>query len=220
MSRRRTSYDHRSACFAFRPPYAGYIGAKNIVLIGRKFGWLLVAALVALSATLGPGWRFQHMTAAEHLDAARSGLEGERFDEAQRHLDAAAADTPGAARLTRKLAAARQVHSAALQQEAESQLAQAAKVDAQRAGVRELEQNLRNRGFNVTVVQSIDPQLITIASPGFDDRDQRDRFLTFLRGPNSPLAAACAAGIQAVRLKGPGVFFGFSDRFSLDCYMR
>ena len=167
-----------------------------------------------------PGWHFAHMTAAGHLRAAKSALDEHELDTARRHLNAVAAGTPGAARLTRKLAADLQAHEAALLQEATSQRAQQARAEAQRAAVRELEQRLRDLGFDVTVAQSIDPQEITIAAPGFDDPNRRDGFLTFLRGPNSPIAPACAAGLQMVRLKGPGVFFGLSDKFSLDCYMR
>ena len=173
-----------------------------------------------LGGALWPGWRFAHMTAAEHLRAATRALDEHELDSARRHLNAAAADTPGAARLTRKLAADLQAHEAALLEEAAAQRAQQAKADAQRAAVRKLEQRLRDLGFDVTVAQSIDPQEITIAAPGFDDPNRRDGFLTFLRGPNSPIGPACAAGIQMIRLKGPGAFFGLSDKFSLDCYMR
>jgi hypothetical protein len=64
----------------------------------------------------------------------------------------------------------------------------------------------------VTVAQSINPSEITIASRGFDNPDKRSWFLMFLHGSNSPIATTCAAGIQTVRLKGPGVFFGFNAR--------
>ena len=215
LRRRRPRYDLRPACIRFRAAYAGHIAA-----IGRKFGCVLGAALVVLGGALWPGWRFAHMTAAEHLRAATSALDEQSLKTAQRHLNAVSADTPGTARLTRKLAAGLQTHQAALQQEASAALALQAQAESQRLAVRELEQNLRNLGFDVTVAQSVNPSEITIASRAFDDPGQRDRFMTFLHGPNSPIAATCAAGIQAVRLKGPGLFFGFSDRFSLDCYMR
>jgi hypothetical protein len=120
----------------------------------------------------------------------------------------------------RKLEAEIQAHGELLQQEADSQLAERAKTEAQRAAVQQLEQNLRNMGFDMTVAQSPDPSQITIAARGFDDPDRRDWFLAVLHGPNSPIAPVCAAGIQTVRLKGPGVFFGFSEKYSLDCYMR
>ena len=160
------------------------------------------------------------MTAAEHLQAARRALDGHALDAAQRHLSAAPAGTPGTARLTRELEAEFQAHRAVLQQEADAQLDLQAKVEARAAAVRQLEQNLRNMGFDVTVSQSPDPSEITIAARGFDDPNRRDWFLMFLHGPNSPVAAACAAGTQSVRFKGPGVFFGFSESFSLDCYRR
>jgi transposase len=181
---------------------------------------MLVAALVVLSGALLPGWRFQHMTAAEHLRAARRALDEQSLETAQRHLNASPAGTPGAARLMRKLEAEIQAHGEILQQEADAQLAELAQAEAQRAAVRQLEQNLRNMGFDVTVAQSPDPSEITIAARGFDDPDRRDWFLALLHGPNNPVAPACAAGIQTVRLKGPGVFFGFSERYSLDCYMQ
>lgn len=87
------------------------------------------------------------MTAAEHLRAARSAVDEHELETARRHLNAVAADTPGTARLTRKLAAARQAHEAALEQATAAQRAQQAKTEAQRAAVREMEQDLRNRGL-------------------------------------------------------------------------
>src|SRR5581483_8453520 len=160
------------------------------------------------SAALWPGWRFEHMTAAGHLRAAKSAIEEQAFDTALRHLNAVSASAPEGIALRRKLAAAQQKAAAA-------ERAQQARAEMQRAAVRELEQNLRNMGFDVSVAQSMNPSEITIASRGFDDPDRRAWFVTFLHGPNSPVAATCAAGIQTVRLKGPGVFFGFSDQFSL-----
>jgi hypothetical protein len=177
-----------------------------------------------VSAALWPGWRFERMTATEHLRAARSALEEHAFDTAQRHLNAVAPDAPMALALKRRLAAARQEArriAAEVQQEtAAAELARQVRAEARRVAVRDLEQNLRNMGFDVTVAQSINPSEITIASRGFDDPDRRGWFLNFLHGPNSPVAATCAAGIQTVRLKGPGAFFGFSEPLSLDCYMR
>lgn len=186
----------------------------------RHAAWLLVAALVVLGGALWPGWRFQHMTAAEHLRAARRALDEDALETAQRHLNASPADTPGSARLMRELEAELQAHGELLQLEADALLAQRAKVEAQRAAVLRLEQTLRNMGFEMTVAQSLDPSQITIAARGLDDPDRRDWFLAFLHGPNSPIAPVCAAGIQTVRLKGLGVFFGFSERYSLDCYRR
>ena len=188
--------------------------------MSRHVGWLLVVALVILGGALWPGWRFQHMTVAEHLQAARRALDEYALETAQRHLNALPADTPGTARLTRALEAEIQAHREVVQLDADAQLAELAKAEAQRAAVVQLEQNLRNMGFDMTVAQSPNPSEITIAAPGFDDPDRRDWFLAFLHGPNSPVAPACAAGIQTFRLKGPGVFFGFSERYSLDCYMR
>jgi len=188
--------------------------------MSRQVGWLLVAALVLLGGALWPVWRFQRLTAADHLQAARRALDEHSLGTAQRHLNAVPVDTPGAARLARKLEAELQTHGEALQEEAAAQLARQAKAEAQRAAVRQLEQNLRDMGFDVTVAQSPDPSEISIAARGFDDPARRDSFLAFLRGPNSPVAPACAAGVQKVRFKGPGVFFGFSERYSLDCYVR
>src|SRR5690242_1682696 len=188
--------------------------------MSRHVGWLLVAAPALIGGALWPGWRVQQMTAAEHLRAARKALDEHLLETAQRHLNATPADTPGTARLKRELEAEIQAHVEVLQEEADAQLAERAKAEAQRAAVRQLEQNLRNIGFDMTVAQSPDPSEITIAARGFDDPDRRDWFLAFLHGPNNPVAPVCAAGIQAVRLKGPGAFFGFSERYSLDCYMR
>lgn len=188
--------------------------------MSRHVGWLLLGALVVLSAALWPRWRFQHMAAAEHLRAARKALDEHALDTARRHLNGSPADTPGSARLRRELEAEIQAHGELLQREADAQLAQSAKAEAQRAAVRQLEHNLRNMGFDMTVAQSPDPSEITISARGFNDPDRRDWFLALLHGPNNPVAPACAAGIQTVRLKGPGMFFGFSERYSLDCYMR
>lgn len=188
--------------------------------MSRHVGWLLVAALVVLGGALWPAWRFQHMTAAEHLQAARRALDEHALETAQRHLNASPAGTPGTARLMRALEADIQAHREVLQQDADAQLARRAQVEARRAAVVQLEQNLRNMGFDVTVAQSPNPSEVTISGPGFDDPDRRDWFLAFLHGPNSPVAPACAAGIETIRLKGPGAFFWFSERYSLDCYRR
>ena len=188
--------------------------------MSRHVGWLLVTALAVLGGALWPGWRFQHMTAPEHLRAARRALDEHALETAQRPLNASPADTPGSARLMREIEAEIQAHEELLQLDTDAQLVQRAEAEAQRAAVRQLERNLRNMGFDLTVAQSPDRSEITIAARGFDDPDRRDWFLAFLHGPNSPIAPACAAGIQTVRLKGLIVFFGFSDRYSLDCYMR
>ena len=164
------------------------------------------------------------MTAAEHVEAARFAIEERRFGEALQHANTLAPDAPEAVTLRRQISAAqtaeRQNQAAALQKAARDQRAAEVKAETQRVAARELEQGLRNRGYDVTVVQSGNLEEVVIACKGFDDPDQRDRFLTFLHGESSPAAAACAAGIETVRLKGPGLFFGFSDKYSLDCYMR
>jgi hypothetical protein len=183
-------------------------------------GRLLLAGLVVLCASYFPGWRFKHMTAAEHLEAANIALDEQSYGECLRHLDALAPDAPEVVALKRKLAAARQIETATQQKAATDQQAEETRRASQQIATHELEQNLRNMGYDVTVAQSKNPEEITIASRGFDDSAQRDRFLAFFRGTNSPAAAACVAGIQAVRLKGPGLFFGFSDKYSLDCYTK
>lgn len=185
---------------------------------------LLLGALVVLVGRYYPAWRFAHMTAAEHVEAAKVALEDQSLAEVQRHLNQLAPGAPEAVDLRKKLAAAqstqRKNEAAAQQEAAGARLARELTQEAQRVATRELELNLRNRDYEVTVTQSGNTGEIIIASKGFDDPDQRERFLTFLRGENSPAAAACVAGIQAVRLKAPGLFFSFSDKYSLDCYMR
>jgi hypothetical protein len=190
----------------------------------RKFEYvrsvwrLLLASLVVVIALYFPGWRFDHMTSAEHVDAARIALQDRRFDESLRHLNAIGPDATDAVALRRKLTAAQEALAA--QQQAAIAQQEQARSDTHRAAVRELEQSLRNLGYDVTVAQAPDPDTVTIASKGFDDSTSRDRFLLFLSGPNSPAAAACAAGIQAVRFKDPGVFFRLSDTYSLDCFRK
>src|SRR5579884_4073137 len=128
--------------------------------MSRHVGWLPVAALVVLGGALWPGWRFQQMTAAEHLRAARRALNEDALETAQRHLNATPAHTPGTARLTRELQAEIQAHGELLQKDADDQRAQRAKAEAEHLAVGQLEQNLRNMGFDVTVAQSPDPSEI------------------------------------------------------------
>ena len=78
----------------------------------------------------------------------------------------------------------------------------------------ELQRELRNLGYDLTVAQSDKPGELTIASKDFDETDRRLRFLSFLRGRSSPAAGVCIAGFEAVCLKGAG----FSEVYSLDCF--
>jgi hypothetical protein len=167
---------------------------------------------------------FDAMNPAAHLAASRVALGQERFDDAERQANAIASGAPEAleaSRVKEEIAAARQrVKEEAVAVRQSEQLAyerRLAEKKLRTAAPGDLQDSLKNLGYDLTVAQSDKPDEIVITSKDFDDTDHRVRFLSFLRGRNSPAVGACLAGFQTVRLKSSG-FFGFSEAYSLDCF--
>jgi hypothetical protein len=88
--------------------------------------------------------------------------------------------------------------------QADAETARAA--EARAAAIANLEKDLRNRGYDLTVKQSNTANEIAIASSDFSDTDHRVRFLSFIRGRNSPAVPACLAGFTTVRLSSFELF--------------
>ena len=149
---------------------------------------------------------FDTMTPAGHLEASKAALREHRFDQVARHLSAIPAGAPEAletSRIREELAVAPQA----------AQLAE----ERRRTAVRDLQDNLRNLGYDLTVARSDKPDEIVITAKDFDDTDHRVRFLAFLRRQTSPAGEVCLAGFQTLHLKTPNFFSGFSEAYSLEC---
>jgi hypothetical protein len=89
--------------------------------------------------------------------------------------------------------------------------------EARKAALRNLQDSLKNLGYDLTVAQSDKADELIITSKDFGDTDHRVRFLSFLRAPNSPAAYVCVAGFQTVRLKDTGFLGLFSETYPLEC---
>jgi len=83
--------------------------------------------------------------------------------------------------------------------------------------IKQLETDLKNLGYDLTVSNSSTAGEIVVISSDFNDTDHRVRFLAAMRGRNLPTAEACYAGFTTVRLKSSSLPIGFSESHSLDC---
>ena len=160
---------------------------------------------------------FNAMQPGEHLAAARSALATGQADEALRHAQAITKGplAPEARTLETEIAAAHQ--KATDERNAAARVAALAQ-ERMKESASNLQSELKNRGYDLTVSLADKPGEITIVSPDFGDTDHRVRFLSFLRGQNSPASEVCAAGLYNVRLKNGEWFGGFSEVYSLDCF--
>lgn len=160
---------------------------------------------------------FDAMTPAQHLEASRVALRQGRIGDGLRHVSAVAVGTPEFLQvrsLKEKLEGAKEAERQRIAEARESaQLAE----QGRKTSLRDLENNLKNLGYDLMVAQSDKPDEVVITSKDFDDTDHRVRFLSFLRSRDSPAAQACLAGFQTVHLKG-GSIFGFSETYPMDCF--
>ena len=173
--------------------------------------------------------RFDAMTAAEHLKASRVALAEGRYDDGLLQVSAINAAVPQAVEarkveeaLVAAKEAARQKEAAAKEaarrELAEAQQAARLAEEGRMTAIRDLQNSLRDLGYDLTVAQSDKKDEIVITSRDFDDTDHRVRFLSFLRRRNSPSTGVCLAGFQTVHLKGSGWFFEFSEAYPLECF--
>jgi len=167
---------------------------------------------------------FNAMQPGAHLDVARSALATGQVEEALRHTQAITKGplAPQARTMEAEIAAVRK--TAADERNAASLAASAASMAASlaqeriREVARNLQSELMNRGYDLTVTQSARPNEINIVSNEFSDTDHRVRFLSLLRGHDNLATQACMAGFLNVRLKDREWFAGFSEVYSLDCF--
>jgi peroxiredoxin Q/BCP len=203
----------------------------------RRLAWVwgcgLAALLLYVSVSVWNTERtFRAMTPAQHLTAARLALEQRRFDDGIEQLTGIKADAPenAAAKVletdlrTAKQAAQQEQAAAALEKAAAEQEQAAAALSAEKArvaSVQSLQTSLTNLGYDLTVSRSDNPTEIVINSKDFSNTDQRVRFLSFLRGRNSPATGVCLGGFQTVVLKSGWVSpLGFSEAYPLECSWR
>jgi hypothetical protein len=186
------------------------------LVIGASF-WI---SLIAFG--LWEDHTFNTMTPAQHLAEAKNVLEKSdsdsknefSWDEALRHARAVPTNSPEAseaseiaANLESRLEIVRQPRAAAQQ----------AKI-AQASTIRELQNQLRDLGYDIRVAKSNKADEIVITSKDFSDTENRVKFLAFIRGRSSPAGNACLLGFQTIRLESTIPFLGFSEQYSLDCF--
>jgi hypothetical protein len=199
----------------------------------RPWFYGVVVAMVILSAFWWNDHAFKVMTPAQHLSRARLAAKEHDIDLALRHAKAVQDGAPEASEARELFAAQEAVlrSQRATQQEAQQWLdadrqkqeaqweAQEQRVrqeqEARIAAVRELGNQLKDLGYDVTVSISREhPDEITITSADFANTEPRLRFLAFIRGRRSPMIDACAAGFQFVRLRSRAIL-GFSESYPL-----
>lgn len=101
--------------------------------------------------------------------------------------------------------------------EKQAALERTAAIERRAQAIRYLQESLRNGGYSITVaVSSSKADQIELTSKDFGDTDHRVRFLSFLRGRNSPVFSACHEGYRTARLIESS--FGFSEEYSLECF--
>jgi hypothetical protein len=189
-----------------------------------RLGFVIVASfwISLIAFGLWEDHTFNTMTPAQHLAAAKNVLENSdsdsknefSWDEGLRHARAVPTNSPEAseaseiaANLESRLEVVRQPRAAA----------QRAKI-AWASAIRELQNQLRDLGYDIRVAKSNKADEIVIMSKDFSDTENRVKFLTFIRGRNSPAGNVCLLGFQTIRLESTIPFLGFSQPYSLDCF--
>jgi len=83
----------------------------------------------------------------------------------------------------------------------------------------ELEAQLRNLGYEVTVsYDTKTPDEIVITAKDLDDTDHRVKFLSIIRSGSGPGRLLCWSGFRTVRLRTGSIpFVSFSEGYSLGC---
>lgn len=161
---------------------------------------------------------FREMTPATHLTQAKAEFRGGLFGLALRHLKAVpsgAPEAPAARQMESEIRAAQQSDEAA---RAAARQAEAAAKLAKDTAVRDLQDSLKNLGYDVTVTRSDVDDEIVITSGDFGDTDHRVRLLSFLRSESSPAFGVCVTGFRTVRLKAKWSFVtGHGEAYSLNC---
>jgi hypothetical protein len=192
---------------------------------------LIVFAMVVTVNTVAmmrDKWVFSHMTSAQHLwEAKKTTPEIVDVDVALRHLSAIPANAPEerevqvvrtalSQKRTEIEAAQAQQRSAQAEKHAEVKASNDARGDA----VSELAVELKNLGYDLSVKTKSDgPDEIVITSSEFNDTDHRVRFLSFMRGKNSPAYGVCLNGFSKIRLRASQIpFVGFDESYSLNCF--
>jgi hypothetical protein len=194
---------------------------KELLQLGLFVLALVLVGSVAYIAQITQERAFRAMSPTEHLEAARLALKEGHFDDGARHVAAIADTDPKvleARQLAQEIGAAREAAEARqIQEQRKKQLA----AQTRELAVRDLQDVLKNLGYDLTVGQSDKSGKVSITSKDFDDTERRVRFLSFLRSRSSPLSGVCSAGFEKVELKSSALpFVGFSDTYSLDCFNR
>lgn len=199
-------------------------GARIGIFFAIYFG---LAMLFVISSALWNEHVFTTMSPAQHLAEAKKALRDESGafdDEGLRHANAVPANSPEAQEATEAATTLGARLEEKKRADVEAQQIAADARSARAAAVRELQEQLRNLGYELTVAQSEKADEIIITSRDFAETDHRVRFLSFIRGRNSPAAGVCFAGFQSLLLRNSrytfGGQFGFSESYPLECSLR
>ncbi len=191
----------------------------------KRWIWIMIVGLYFGAVIANLAWdshAFNKMSPAEHLLNAKSGLQettSQAVEEAITHATAIPKGSAGydeAQELVGKLQAVRDsiTNSAAAQQKQQEQTKAARK-----GAVEQLQTDLKNLGYQLTVDESDAPDKIIITSADFDDTDHRVRFLSFVRGKNTPMTGTCWFGFRQIELRTSKIpFVGFSETYALSCF--
>jgi hypothetical protein len=168
------------------------------------------------------------MTTAQHLwEAQKTTPEIGDISLAMRHLSAIPPNAPEAreAKVVRAALEQRRAVLDAAEMRRQSALADKQSetktaTDTRDQVVSDLGVELRNLGYDLKVNTNSDvPEEVVITSSEFDDTDHRVRFLSFMRGRNSPASRACVSGFSKIRLRSSQIpFVGFDESYSLNCF--
>jgi hypothetical protein len=209
--------------------------------LGKPKPTLLQKALVVfialgmaygLGTALWASWLFRHMTSEQHLwEAKKITPDVVDIDLALRHLSAIPSNTPEAEEaqvlkmaLQQKRTGMEAVHaqqqSAQAEKQSEAKTVNDARVAARDEAASQLGLELRNLGYELSVSVSTDiPEEIVITASELGDTDHRVRFLSFMRGKNSPASGVCLNGFSKIRLRASQLpFVGFDETYSLNCF--
>lgn len=197
--------------------FAKPISGSTLLIIGIFVFALAVIAAVAIFAVVQDQRDFNSMTPTEHLQRAKGFLDAKLFDDGLKHIAAIPASAPEAVEATEiqhQLTTAKTAWKNDLDAKAE---AKASDDKARTAYTRDLQDELRQLGYDLTVAQSDKPEEVVIASKDFEDTDHRVRFLAYIRGQNRR-PGLCSRGFGQVRIESGGIIGGFNEVYSLDCW--
>jgi hypothetical protein len=172
--------------------------------------------VAAILLVLWDGRVFNNMTPSQHLNEAKRRINERDLPSLQIALAhvAAVAKTSPEAKEAAEVEAELKGSKAAIEQGINAaQLAKTSRATV----IAQLQTDLNNLGYDLSVNDSDGAGEIAIRSSVFDDTEHRVRFLAFLRSRSAPTSDICLMGIRSIRLRGSGFLFGFNEAYPFSC---